>query len=266
MKLTQAAASRLKLPAGKSDYIEFDEDLHGFGLRLRSSGSRFWIVQYKIGDQHRRITLGSSAMLTADQARNGWKIRTVIGMMARQSFWQAQNKASTPLTNARRLGAMRQRRLAELLLITLRPSGPNFVSAAIRPLYHLNRLWSPLHSVALGTVNREIVASQIRAIAKRNGPVSANRARGTLSAMFRWAIGEGKCDANPVVGTNKLPENDPRDRTLVKVNEKKEIDWSELVTVWRATADSDYGRITKLLVLTDAGATKSADCVGLRLI
>jgi Arm DNA-binding domain len=73
MKLTQTALAKIKLPSGKSEHIEFDDDLHGFGLRLRSTGARTWIVQYKIGAQNRRLTLGSTAMLTADQARNGWK-------------------------------------------------------------------------------------------------------------------------------------------------------------------------------------------------
>ena len=46
---------------------------------------------------------------------------------------------------------------------------------------------------------------------------------------------------NPVVGTNKPKENDPRDRVL-------SVD--ELARVWRACKDDDFGRIVKLLILT----------------
>ena len=35
MKLTQANAAKVKLPGGKSDHIEWDDALPGFGLRTR---------------------------------------------------------------------------------------------------------------------------------------------------------------------------------------------------------------------------------------
>src|ERR1041384_4060330 len=72
MKLTQATLPKIKLPAGKSEHIEWDADLAGFGLRIREGGSRNWIVQYKIGAKHRRVTIGSASLLSPEQARNGW--------------------------------------------------------------------------------------------------------------------------------------------------------------------------------------------------
>ena len=44
MKLTKANIGALELPAGKTDHIEFDEDMPGFGLRLRKGGKRVWVV------------------------------------------------------------------------------------------------------------------------------------------------------------------------------------------------------------------------------
>ena len=61
MKLTQKTSAALALPAGKTETIVFDEDLAGFGVRVRIGGTRSWIFQYKIGNQNRRITLGSLA-------------------------------------------------------------------------------------------------------------------------------------------------------------------------------------------------------------
>ena len=66
-------------------------------------------------------------------------------------------------------------------------------------------------------------------------------ARGSLSAFFRWAIGEGLCDANPVVGTNQHEENGPRERSLSD---------AEAATVFLACPENDYGRIVRLLMLT----------------
>ena len=69
MKLTQKNVAALALPDGKSEAIFYDADLPGFGLRLRGGGSRTWVFTYKIGSQHRRITLGSAAALTPARAR-----------------------------------------------------------------------------------------------------------------------------------------------------------------------------------------------------
>jgi integrase len=53
---------------------------------------------------------------------------------------------------------------------------------------------------------------------------------------------EGLCDANPVAQTNNPAEGiHPRDRVLSD---------SELVTIWNACGDDDFGRIVRLLILT----------------
>ena len=40
MKFTQAAIERFKIPAGKSEHIEFDDGMPGFGLRVRAGDKR----------------------------------------------------------------------------------------------------------------------------------------------------------------------------------------------------------------------------------
>src|SRR5262245_13674354 len=71
MKLTNATH---ELPAGKTDVIHFDDELTGFGLRLRrgSGGNviRGWVVQYRAQGRQRRILVGSAERLTAAQARD----------------------------------------------------------------------------------------------------------------------------------------------------------------------------------------------------
>jgi hypothetical protein len=69
MKLTVKDAAGLKLPAEKSDWIAFDDDTPGLGLRLRAGGSRMWIFQYALGDKQRRMTLGSAKSMTLGKAR-----------------------------------------------------------------------------------------------------------------------------------------------------------------------------------------------------
>jgi len=60
MKLTAKTIPHVRLAAGRSEEIHFDDSLPGFGLRLRQGGSRSFIFQFKVGAQNRRMTLGSA--------------------------------------------------------------------------------------------------------------------------------------------------------------------------------------------------------------
>lgn len=71
MKLTQKTVVAITLPEGKSEHIEWDDDLPGFGFRLRRGGARTWIYQYKIATQNRKITLGNAAALSPARAQGG---------------------------------------------------------------------------------------------------------------------------------------------------------------------------------------------------
>jgi len=58
------------IDSGKKDRICFDSELPGFGLRLRSgSKRRVFIVQFEKGGVQRRITLGTTAVLSIERAR-----------------------------------------------------------------------------------------------------------------------------------------------------------------------------------------------------
>jgi integrase len=67
--------------------------------------------------------------------------------------------------------------------------------------------------------------------------------RTSLSAFFSWAAREGYVESNPVSYTNKAIENGSRERVL---------DEGELAAIWRATDDSQYGAIVRLLMLSGA--------------
>ena len=69
MKLTAANIRALKLPPGVADKVFFDEDLPGFGLRVRASGVHSWMIQYAIAGRTRRIVLGLASALDPGKAR-----------------------------------------------------------------------------------------------------------------------------------------------------------------------------------------------------
>jgi integrase len=230
MKLTQTSVAKL-LTGGKTDAIFFDDDLPRFGVRLREGGSRKFIVQYRQGGIKRRHTIGPTATLTLEEARRrARKVLVAVDDGKDPAAEKEAKRAAAGLIFSAVMGDYLQACESQLKTRSL-----------VGSTYQLTKLWKPLHKVPLGAISRSVIAAHLRTIAKENGPVTANRARSTLSAMFAWAIGEGLCESNPVIGTNKATDERPRERVLSV---------SELAAIWKAAPDSDYGRIIKLLMLT----------------
>jgi integrase len=218
----------------KAEHIVFDETMPGFGLRIRVGDKkqhRTFIAQYKIGSKHRRITLGNVAKVTLEDAKQRAKI--IFGKVA-DGKDPANEKAEARQVASHTLAA----KIADYLEAKAASMKPRSCAETKR---HLEYHWKPLHGLALGSIGRANVAAQVSAIAKESGPVAANRSRASLSAFFRWAIGEGLCDHNPVAGTNKQEESGPRERSLSD---------AEAAAVWLAAPDNDYGRIVQLILLT----------------
>jgi integrase len=231
VKLTQKSIIGLDLPAGKLDHVVFDEDLPGFGLRLRSSGRKVWIIQFRANGRQRRITLGDARKVDAEQARRAAKRH--FGAVALGSDPQA-DKVKAALLAKRTLGSIADRYL-EFKKPMLRTGTYKAIEC------YLAQHWEPLRKLPVHQIERGDVATQLGEIAKRHGPVSADRARSALSAVFAWAMGEGLASANPVIGTNRPTVPQPRDRVLSD---------EEIAAIWRACQDDDYCRIVRLLLLT----------------
>jgi hypothetical protein len=70
MKLTATSIRSLALAEGSTDRTIFDDDVPGFGVRVRAGGSRTYVVQYKIGGRHRRMPLGSTTAMDLSKARS----------------------------------------------------------------------------------------------------------------------------------------------------------------------------------------------------
>jgi integrase len=233
LKLTQANTDRTALPAGKNEAILFDDDLPGFGLRLREGGAKRWIIQYSLGAKQRRMTLGSTKELNASEARAAAK--KLLAKIALGHDPVAEKAERIAKASDAPFGDIIDRFLARQE-VKLRPSS---YGATRR---YLKERWKPLHALHLRNISRADVSNVLGKIARMNGPISADRARAALSTFFSWAIGEGLCDVNPVVGTNKQVDG--------KKSRKRFLSDRELAIVWHSLPASDYGTILKLLILT----------------
>jgi integrase len=66
-KLSKRSVEALRVQA--TNYIAFDAELPGFGVRIMPSGKRFFLVQYRRHGRTRRVMLGQFGPLTAEVAR-----------------------------------------------------------------------------------------------------------------------------------------------------------------------------------------------------
>jgi integrase len=231
VRFTKPAIAGLALQQGKAELIAFDDDLPGFGIRLRAGGKRTWVVQYRVGRKQRRLTLGSVAAIGLDQARS--EARKTLAKVHLAHDPQA-DKTRLRVQAALTFGSLLDRYLA-VKRDRLRPRS---YSETERPLI---RDWAPLHELPVAKIDRADVANQLGSLAIENGPASADRARSVLSAFFTWSMREGLVPTNPVIGTNRPAEPIARERVLSD---------GELVEIWRACRENDYGRIVRMLILT----------------
>lgn len=232
MRLTKAGARSVALPPGMRDKIFFDDELPGFGLRLREGGKRTWIVQYRVGKKQRRVAIGAVESTDVEEARK--RAKNVLSRVHLGADPQIEKAVARSQASAT-LNAFADRFLDEHAAKRLKPSTFADVER------YLRRHWAPLSELPASKITRADVAAQLTKLAKASGGYAANRARAALSALFTWAIGEGLIEANPVVGTNKPADEVARDRVLTD---------EELAAVWGNVGHGDYAAIVRLLVLT----------------
>jgi integrase len=106
---------------------------------------------------------------------------------------------------------------------------------------HLERHAQSLHSHLAAKVTQRAVVELLQSLVQ-DAPVTANRVRASLSAMFSWGMKAGLVPSNPVVSTFKPGAERSRERVLSD---------TELAYIWRATdRNQDHDRIVRLLMLT----------------
>jgi len=240
MRLTATSIKALALPPGTSDKTFFDDELHGFGVRIRSGGTARWVVQYDIGGKTKRVTLGTTAMLNASVARD--KAKDLLAAI-RLGADPAAEKREARLRAVETFGALLPRYLA-------------YQRARRRPRSytqlerHLVKYARELHPRPLAAIDRRTIAKLISELTEESGAATAKVTRDSLSQYFTWLQREGVLEANPVTFTNVPTMNGARARLLSD---------EELRKIWSALGDGDYSDVVKLLVLTGARRLEIGD-------
>ena len=228
MRLTDAAVAALQVPRGKSEIIAFDDALPGFGVRVRSGGSKRFIYQYKLNSTNRRVTFKEANVKRARAAAQILAAKVTLGSDPALEKEAAHDAAGDTFKRcldrylARPQGKRRERTLQEIRR-------------------HLERNLQPLHRLHVKEIGRRRVADELMRITAENGAVQSNRTRSSLSAFLNWCIGEGYLDINVAAQTNKHEE----------VARSRVLSDAELAKIWNALPEQgDYHDIIQLLILT----------------
>ena len=205
---TKASVAELGCPPDRAEIIHWDAATPGFGLRAYRGGKRSWVVQYKTNGRTRRGGLGDTRIVPLDQARRAAKellARVAIGQDPRAEAKAETRKAKQAVTVgqlidaylAHQQGRLRIRSLAEVTR-------------------HLRTHAKPLHNLVAGDVGRGEVHQLLAMIAARNGAVTSNRVRASLSAAFTFGLTTGRIEAqaNVVAFTPRHGQEVARERVL----------------------------------------------------
>ncbi|MCY4430680.1 MAG: tyrosine-type recombinase/integrase [Rhodospirillales bacterium] len=186
-----------------AEHFYWDHALPGFGLRIRASGRKFYVAQFRAKGRLRRVTLGPHGALSPDVARQ--RARELI----------SEAKAGRDPTS---------RREAERKAVTMADVADRFldeyVSVHCKPgtAYEYRRLLDHHIRPKLGDRHvADVQRSDIAALhhAARKAPYQANRLLSVLSKMFNLAELWGlRADgSNPCRHVRRYKE-EPRERFL----------------------------------------------------
>src|SRR3954454_1610864 len=182
---------------GAEDVVVWDATLPGFGVRVKSTGVRSYIVQY------RNRETGASKRMTIGQ--HG----------PRLTFVQAQRQARALLTDAMRgqdpVADRRSQRSAPSIAVLAADYLANYAGPKKRPK-SVRDDRAMLEGIILPRLGSEKVAGvgrrDIEALhaSLQDRPYRANRVLALLSKMFNLAVGWGWRSDNPVKGIKRYEE------------------------------------------------------------
>lgn len=178
MKLTGVNVRGLALEPGRTETVFFDDDVKGFGVRIKATGARSYVMCWKIGGDHRRVTIGSVGDVDFGKAKDRAKdIKAAVRL---------GNDPAAEIKTAKLDAAQTFEATVKPFLDTLRE---RYRPRAFKEIErHLTKHASDLNKKPVARVTRHDVAAVLEAITRDSGAVTANRTRTSLSTFYSWAI------------------------------------------------------------------------------
>src|SRR6056297_246196 len=170
-RLTKRSVEALEIR--DRDYIEWDRDVAGFGVRVYPSGKKTYLIQYRSGRRTRRYTIGSHGVLTADQARA--EAKRLLGDVLRgeDPSGTRRDRRQAPTVKA-----LCERFLKDYAAVHCKPSTNRSYEMLIR--LHIKPALGPM--LIKDVTRADVAALHLKLSA--DAPYQANRVLSLLSKLF----------------------------------------------------------------------------------
>lgn len=227
IRLTRRAVTALPTPSAPT--VIYDSEVKGFGLAMRPTGARSWVVEYRPGGggrgvAKRRVKLGDPDVMTVEEARKA--ARDLLARVTRgkdPAAERAEERAAATVSElseawlTRHVGSKRKpNTLASYRATMTCHVLPNLGARKATTLTRADVL--RLHEGVARKAEKPVKGVR-RGAAKgqgRGGEAVANKAVVLLRAMLTWAADAGllpEGTANPATKVELFKEK-PRDRPL----------------------------------------------------
>lgn len=202
-KLTDAKIKAIVPPAaGRKAYT----DGAGLQLRVTADGIKSWSLQYRFGQQKKKVTLGryphvtlKDARLLAAQCR--LDISKGIDPNAAKAAAREEQKSKTSVASVYAL-------YAKMHLTNLRKRSRDEYERAFK-----RDILPAIGHLEIGQLKRAEIVKLVDRVAVR-APTLANRILAYLSAFIRWCVGRGHMEHNPVFGIPKALREEARNHVM----------------------------------------------------
>lgn len=237
----------------RSDYVIWDDELPGFGLRVFKSGKRSYVIQYRQAGRSRRFTIGLHGVWTPELARQEAKVQ--LGRIARGEDPAEEKQIDHKSMSVKELCNLYLRDLQAGLILGKggRPKKPGTIISDVgRIQRHLvpllgTRRVKDLAKADITKAMKDIMAGKTRLVAKtdnlrgksivKGGVGTATRTIGLFGGILTYAVEAGIIDVNPARGVRRPKDN-------VRARRLSEAEYGILGDILRTATENETYRMT----------------------